>query len=401
MQLLKVKAMQRSDREETMIYMDHAATTPVHPAVLDKMLPCLQGSFGNPSSIYGLGRSARNALMQARRQTASLIGASHREIYFTSGGTEADNWAIIGAAESRAEKGKNLITSKIEHPAVLRTMAYLEKRGYDVTYLTPDSAGRIRPEDVEAAIRPDTILVSIMMANNEIGTIEPIAQIGRITREKGILLHTDAVQACGQIPVDVKALQVDLLSGSSHKMYGPKGAGFLYSQSSVLLPSWVHGGGQERGKRGGTENVAGIVGLGEAAQLAKETLEDKMKTLREKRAYFARQLCGRLDGVRLIGVQIQEDGAKRDDRLPGHLSFAFAGVSAETLLVMLDAAGICASAGSACSSGSLEPSHVLTAIGEAEAAGSVLRFTLGSENTVQEIDRVVEVLVQSVERLRE
>ena len=376
-----------------MIYLDNAATTKTAPEVVDAMLPYFSEYFGNPSSIYALGASSKKALNQARRTIAESLGAKAEEIYFTAGGSEADNWALKAAAESYGGAGGHIITTKIEHPAILNTCHYLEERGYTVTYLDVDGEGMVNPETVEQAIRSDTFLISIMMANNEIGTIEPIAEIGKIARAHDILFHTDAVQAFGQLPIDVDAMQIDLLSASGHKLNGPKGIGFLYIRSGVKLRSFVHGGGQERSRRAGTENVPGIVGLGAATERAMRILEGKTKKEITLRNYLIERLEKEVPYCHLNG--------HRTKRLPNNVNFSFRFVQGESILIMLDMKGICASSGSACSSGSLDPSHVLLAIGltPEEARGS-LRLTLSEDNTREEIDTTVEAVKAIVERLR-
>ncbi len=376
-----------------MIYLDNAATTKTAPEVVDAMLPYFSEYFGNPSSIYALGASSKKALNQARRTIAESLGAKAEEIYFTAGGSEADNWALKAAAESYGGAGGHIITTKIEHPAILNTCHYLEERGYTVTYLDVDGEGMVNPETVEQAIRSDTFLISIMMANNEIGTIEPIAEIGKIARAHDILFHTDAVQAFGQLPIDVDAMQIDLLSASGHKLNGPKGIGFLYIRSGVKLRSFVHGGGQERSRRAGTENVPGIVGLGAATERAMRILEGKTKKEITLRNYLIERLEKEVPYCHLNG--------HRTKRLPNNVNFSFRFVQGESVLIMLDMKGICASSGSACSSGSLDPSHVLLAIGltPEEARGS-LRLTLSEDNTREEIDTTVEAVKAIVERLR-
>ncbi len=376
-----------------MIYLDNAATTKTAPEVVDAMLPYFSEYFGNPSSIYALGASSKKALNQARRTIAESLGAKAEEIYFTAGGSEADNWALKAAAESYGGAGGHIITTKIEHPAILNTCHYLEERGYTVTYLDVDGEGLVSPRTVEQAIRPDTFLISVMMANNEIGTIEPIAEIGKIARAHDILFHTDAVQAFGQLPIDVDAMQIDLLSASGHKLNGPKGIGFLYIRSGVKLRSFVHGGGQERSRRAGTENVPGIVGLGAATERAMRILEGKTKKEITLRDYLIERLEKEVPYCHLNG--------HRTKRLPNNVNFSFRFVQGESVLIMLDMKGICASSGSACSSGSLDPSHVLLAIGltPEEARGS-LRLTLSEDNTREEIDTTVEAVKAIVERLR-
>lgn len=377
-----------------MIYLDNAATTKMAPEVLDAMLPYLQDNYGNPSTIYSLGAASKRAVTAAREAVAGLIGAKPEEIYFTAGGSEADNWALKAAAEAYEKKGKHIITTKIEHHAVLHTCEYLEKRGFEVTYLEVDRDGLVRPEDVRAAIRPDTILISVMFANNEIGTVEPIAEIGALAKEKGILFHTDAVQAFGQVPIDVDAMHIDMLSASAHKVNGPKGVGCLYIRTGVKIRSFVHGGAQERSRRAGTENVPGIVGFGAAAARAGRNLDEKAERERELRDYLIGRLETEVPYCRLNG--------HRTKRLPGNVNFSFFFIEGESMLIRLDMEGICASSGSACTSGSLDPSHVLLAIGlkHEEAHGS-LRLTLSEENTREEMDTVVEAVKKIVAGLRE
>ena len=377
-----------------MIYLDNAATTKTAPEVVEAMLPYFGEAYGNPSAIYSLGSAGKKAVNEARRSIAKLINAGQEEIYFTAGGTEADNWALKAVAESYGEKGRHIITTKIEHHAVLHTCGYLEKKGFEVTYLDVDQDGLVDLEELKAAIRPDTILISVMYANNEIGTIEPIGEIGAIARERGILFHTDAVQAFGQVPLDVEALKVDLLSASAHKVNGPKGVGMLYIRAGLKLRSFIHGGAQERNRRAGTENVPGIVGFGAAAARAMKLMEEKGRKERELREYLIRSIEKQIPYCRLNG--------HRERRLPGNVNFSFQFIEGESLLIMLDMKGICASSGSACTSGSLDPSHVLLAIGlkHEEAHGS-LRMTLSEDNTVEELDEVVEALKAIVGRLRE
>ena len=377
-----------------MIYLDNAATTKTAPEVLEAMLPYFKENYGNPSSIYKLGAASKRAVTEAREAVAGLIGAKLEEIYFTAGGSEADNWALKAAAEAYQDKGKHIITTKIEHHAILHTCEYLEKRGFEVTYLEVDGDGLVNLEDVRAAIRPDTILISVMFANNEIGTIEPIEEIGALAQEKGILFHTDAVQAFGQVPIDVNAMHIDMLSASAHKMNGPKGVGCLYIRTGVKIRSFVHGGAQERSRRAGTENVPGIVGFGAAAKRAGRIMEKKAERECELRDYLIHRLETEIPYCRLNG--------HRSKRLPGNVNFSFFFIEGESLLIRLDMADICASSGSACTSGSLDPSHVLLAIGlkHEEAHGS-LRLTLSEENTKEELDTVVEAVKKTVEGLRE
>lgn len=376
-----------------MIYLDNAATTKTAPEVLEAMLPYYTEYYGNPSSIYSLGTAGKKAVNRARDMIAESIGARLEEIYFTAGGTESDNWALKAAAEACAGKGRHIITTKIEHHAVLHTCQYLEKQGFQVTYLDVDEYGLVEPGQVEAAIRPDTVLISIMFANNEIGTIEPIGEIGAIAGKHGILFHTDAVQAYGQLPIHVDELHIDMLSASGHKLNGPKGVGFLYIRTGVKIRSLLHGGAQERNRRAGTENVPGIVGLGAAAERAQRILEEKTARELVLRDYLIKRLGEEIPYSRLNGHPVR--------RLPNNVNVSFRFVEGESILIMLDMKGICASSGSACTSGSLDPSHVLLAVGltHEEAHGS-LRFTLSEENTKEELDLVVEELKQIVERLR-
>ena len=376
-----------------MIYFDNAATTKLNPEVLDAMLPYLREEYGNPSAIYSLGSHAKRALANGRRQVAKLIGAQPEEIFFTSGGSESDNWAIFAATELESGKGRHVITSKIEHHAVLNACHALEKKGYEVTYLGVDEEGRVSPKELEKAIRPDTVLISIMFANNEVGAIEPIAEIGEIAKRHGILFHVDAVQAFGHIPIDVKAMKIDLLSASAHKLHGPKGVGLLYVRKELRMNPMIYGGTQERGRRAGTENVAGIVGFGKAAELAMEGMEQA----REKVAVLSKHMVERLE-TEIADVKVNGKGA---ERLPGHVSVCIPPVEGESVLIQLDMHGICASSGSACTIGSSEPSHVLLAMGRSleEAKGS-LRFTLCEENTMAEVDEVVDVLKEIVDSIR-
>lgn len=376
------------------IYMDHSATTCVDPSVLQKMLPFFSEKYGNPNSVHAWGREVRTAIDEARASVARLLNAEPREILFTGGGSEADNLAIKGVAESLSGKGRHVITSAIEHHAVLDTVKWLGKAGFDVTVLPVDSEGRVRVEDFRAAIRPDTILATVMYANNEVGTVQPIRELGEICREKGILFHTDAVQAAGHLPLDVRDLPVDLLTMAAHKMYGPKGVGALYVRKGVRIAPLVHGGGQEFGLRSGTENTAGIVGFGAAAELAARRIAngeiDKERRLRDR---LIDGVLSRIEDVLLTG--------HRTERLPFHASFCIRYIEGEAMLLRLDFAGIGASSGSACTSGSLEPSYVLLAMGldHATAHGS-LRLTLGKDTTEEDIDTILETLPPIVENLR-
>ena len=381
-------------RETRFVYMDHAATTFVKPEVIESMIPFLKEYFGNPSSLYSLGRESKEAIETAREKLAKALGAKPEEIYFTSGGTESDNWAIKGTAFSGRKKGKHIITTSIEHHAVLYPCEYLEGQGFDVTYLPVDSYGLVDPAEVEAALREDTILISVMYANNEIGTIEPIQEIGKVAKEHDILFHTDAVQAIGAVPLDMKQRHkdVDMLSLSSHKFYGPKGAGALFLREGTQIDNFMHGGGQERGKRAGTENVAGIVGMGKAIELATANIE----THNEKIIKMRDRL---LSGV--LAIPNNRLNGHPEKRLPGNLNFSFEYIEGESLLLMLDQMGICSSTGSACSSGSQEISHVLKAIGlPPEIAPGSLRLTLGDANSEEDIDYILDVLPEIVGKLR-
>ena len=375
------------------VYLDNAATTKTHPEVVEAMLPYFTEKYGNPSAIYDFASQSKSGVTTAREQIASLIGARTEDIYFTAGGSEADNWALKAAVEAYGNKGKHVITTAIEHHAILHTADYLEKQGCEVTYIPVDEYGMIRLSDLEAAIRPDTILISVMFANNEIGTVQPIKEIGAIAKKHGILFHTDAVQAYGHVPINVDEMNIDMLSASGHKFNGPKGIGFLYIRKGVKIRSFVHGGAQERKRRAGTENVPGIVGMGKAAQLAKDSMDERMKYEIGLRDYLIDEVMQKIPFTRLNG--------HRYDRLPNNVNFSFQFIEGESLLIMLDMAGICASSGSACTSGSLDPSHVLLAIGlPHEIAHGSLRLTLSEETTKEDIDYVVENLVQIVERLR-
>lgn len=380
--------------EKKFIYLDHAATTPVKPEVLKTMLPYFTQNYGNASSIYTLGRESKKAIEEARDKVAAVIGAQGREIFFTGSGTEADNWAIKGIAYANRQKGNHIITTAIEHHAVLHACQYLESDGFKVTYLPVDENGFVSPQQVLEAITPETILITIMFANNEIGTIQPIAEIGKIAKEKGIYFHTDAVQAVGNIPINVQDLNIDLLSLSGHKFNGPKGVGALYIRKGTKIVSFLHGGAQERGRRASTENVAGIVGLGKAIEIAGANLEQHRAKLIELRERTIREITSRIPFVKLNG--------DRHQRLPGNVNFSFEFIEGESLLLMLDMKGIAASSGSACTSGSLDPSHVLLAIGlPHEIAHGSLRITFGDENTHEDVDYLMEVLPPIVERLRE
>lgn len=376
-----------------MIYLDNAATTKVADSVVDAMLPYFKEYYGNASSIYQLGAKSKEALDESREYIAGTLGAKTNEIYFTAGGSESDNWAIKATADAYAQKGKHIITSAIEHHAVLHTCEYLEKHGYEVTYLDVDADGVVSPEAVEKAIRPDTILISIMTANNEIGTIEPIAQIGAVAKKHGILFHTDAVQAFAHIPMNVDEMNIDLLSASGHKFNGPKGVGFLYIRSGIKIGPFVHGGAQERGRRAGTTNVPGVVGMAEAARLAQEEMDKRIEKETAVRDYFIEQIEKRVPYAKLNG--------HRTNRLPNNVNFCFRFIEGESLLILLDQKGICGSSGSACTSGSLDPSHVLLAIGlPHEIAHGSLRLTLSEATTKDDAEFVVSELEKIVERLR-
>ncbi len=379
---------------DKLIYLDNAATTKTAPEVVEAMLLYFSENYGNPSSVYSFASKNKDAVTEQREIIARALGAKTNEIYFTAGGTESDNWALKATAEAYASKGKHIITTKIEHHAILHTGEYLEGRGFEVTYLDVDENGLVRPEEVEAAIRPDTILISVMFANNEIGTIEPIKEIGRIAHEHGVLFHTDAVQAFGQVPIDVDELGIDMLSASGHKLNGPKGIGFLYIRKGVKIRSFIHGGAQERKRRAGTENVPGIIGLGKAVERAVATMAERSAKEIELRDYLIGRVLEEIPYCRLNGDPV--------DRLPNNANFSFEFIEGESLLIMLDMKGICASSGSACTSGSLDPSHVLLAIGlPHEIAHGSLRLTLGEETTREDIDYVVDSLKEIVARLRE
>ena len=375
------------------IYLDHAATTPTHPEVVKAMLPYFTDAFGNPSSIYSYGLEAKGAIEEARTKVAELIGARSEEIIFTSGGTEADNFALKGVAYANEHKGNHIITTPIEHHAVMEACKFLERRGFRITYLSVDEYGLVDPQDVKKAITDKTILISVMHASNEIGTIEPISEIGKIAKEAGVYFHTDAVQAVGHIPVNVDELKVDLLSISAHKLYGPKGAGALYIRKGTRSVSLIHGGEQEKRRRAGTENVPAIVGLGKAVELAGQTMNREVERLSYLRDKLIEGLVERIDNIRLNGHPRK--------RLPNNVNVSVDFVEGESMLLNLDLEGICASTGSACSSSSLEPSHVLLALGlPAEQAHGSLRFTFGRENTEEDMERVLEVLPGIVAGLR-
>ena len=376
-----------------MIYLDNAATTRTAPEVVEAMLPYFTEYYGNAGSIYGLAGESRKALLRARETIAGTLGAEANEIYFTAGGSESDNWALKAVFEAWQDKGRHIITSRIEHHAVLHTCEYLEKMGARVTYLDVDSEGLVDPGQLERAIRPDTILLSVMAANNEVGTIQPVKEIGEIAAAHGILFHTDAVQAYGHLPLAVQEYHIDLLSASAHKFNGPKGAGFLYVGKKAGIRSFIHGGQQERGRRAGTENVPGIVGMAAAARRAHEHMEERAQKERMLRDYLIGRIETEIPDVALNG--------HRTRRLPNNVNFSFADMEGETMLIMLDMAQICASAGSACTSGAVGPSHVLLAMGlSKERARGSLRLTLSEENTREELDTVVEELARIVARVR-
>ena len=378
---------------EKLIYLDNAATTALKPEVLKEMLPFLEDNYSNPSSVYQFAQKARKAVEDSRSTIANILGAKDKEIYFTAGGSESDNWIIKGVAEALQDKGKHIITSKIEHHAVLHTCEFLERHGYEVTYLDVDEDGLISLDELEKAIRPDTILISVMFANNEIGTIQPIEKIAQIAKKHKIILHTDAVQACGNVFIDVQKMGIDMLSLSGHKIYGPKGIGALYVKNGIDFQKFIDGGHQEKNRRAGTENVAGIAGLGKACELAKKNLPEHIKYLSELRDYFISEVEKRISNVKLNG--------ERTNRLPGNTNFSFQNIEGEALLLNLDQYGICASSGSACTTGSNKPSHVLVAIGlPQEVAYSSLRITFGEDNTKEEVDYLLEKLEEIVRRLR-
>ena len=377
-----------------MIYLDNAATTRTAPEVVEAMLPYFTEFYGNASTVYEFGGKSKEAIAKARETIANAIGAKDNEIYFTAGGSESDNWALKATAEAYKSKGKHIITSKIEHHAILHTCQWLEQQGYEVTYLDVDENGLVKLDELKKAIRPDTILISIMFANNEIGTIEPIAEIGKIAKEHDILFHTDAVQAFGQVPINVDEMNIDMLSTSGHKLNGPKGIGFLYIRKGVKIRSFVHGGAQERKRRAGTENVPGIVGFGKAVELAVSTMKERTDKEIELRDYLIDRVLKEVPFTRVNG--------DRKNRLPNNINFCFQFIEGESLLIMLDMKGICGSSGSACTSGSLDPSHVLLAIGlPHEIAHGSLRLTLGADTTKEDIDYTIDAIKEIVAQLRE
>lgn len=380
---------------EKKVYLDHSATTYIKPEVFDEMLPYLNTYYGNPSSIYAMSRVTEQAIDHARERVAKALNAAKDEIYFTGGGSEADNWALKGVAFAHKNQGNHIITTKIEHHAILHACEFLEKNGFQVTYLPVDSQGFINLDELKQAITDKTILVSVMFANNEIGTIEPIAEIGKICRERKVLFHTDAVQVAGHVPIDVKAMNIDLLSLAAHKFYGPKGVGVLYIRRGVKIESLIHGGGQERGKRAGTENIAGIVGLGKALELSVSNMEEENRHLTFLRDKLINGLTQKIPYARL-------NGPTGDNRMSSNVNVCFEFIEGESMLLLLDSRGIAASSGSACTSGSLDPSHVLLAIGlPHEIAHGSLRLTLGSATTEEDIDYVLQVLPPIVQRLRD
>lgn len=375
------------------IYLDNAATTKTAPEVVEAMLPYFTEFYGNASTIYELGGNSKKAMNEARETIAHILGAQENEIYFTAGGSESDNWALKATAEAYRAKGNHIITSRIEHHAILHTCEYLEKNGFEVTYVDVDENGKIKLDQLKKAIRPTTILISVMFANNEIGTIQPIKEIGEIAHEHGILFHTDAVQAFGQLPINVDECHIDMLSASGHKLNGPKGIGFLYIRKGVKIRSFIHGGAQERKRRAGTENIPGIVGLGVAAKHAADSMPERTAKEIELRDHLIDRVLKEIPYTRLNG--------DRNDRLPNNANFSFQFIEGESMLIMLDMEGICGSSGSACTSGSLDPSHVLLAIGlPHEIAHGSLRLTLSEETTLEDIDFTVDTIKKIVERLR-
>lgn len=381
------------EEKKQLIYLDNAATTQMHSQVLEAMLPYMRELYGNPAAIYSLAGESARAVAKAREQVASLIHARREEIYFTSGGSESDNWALKAVAEALGHKGKHIITTKIEHHAILHTCAYLERKGFAITYVDVDETGMVCVDKLEAAIRPDTILISVMAANNEVGTIQPLKEIGQIAKAHKILFHTDAVQAFGHIPLDVEELQIDLLSASAHKLHGPKGTGLLYIRRNVKLPAFIHGGAQERHLRAGTLNVPAIVGFGKAAQLAEAGLTETMGKVSALRDYLIDRVLKEIPYSIVTG--------SRGGRLPGNASFCFSLVEGESLLILLNQQGVCGSGGSACTTGEDAPSHVLTAMGVSkEWAKGALRLTLSAQTTREELDRAVEILKKTIEKLR-
>ena len=378
------------------VYMDYSATTPVKKEVLDAMIPYFTEHYGNPSSLYTIGLEAKNAISEARQRLASLIGADEKEIFFTACGTESDNWALFGVSDAKKKKGNHIITTKIEHHAILHSCQFLEKHGFDVTYLDVDENGLVDPEDLKAAITDQTVMVSIMMVNNEVGTVEPVKELVRVTKEKNkdIIFHTDAVQGLGNVPIDVKDLGVDLMSMSAHKIYGPKGTGALFIKKGVRLSNYIHGGAQENKHRAGTENLAGIVGFGKAAQLAQENFDEHVKHCSSLRDYFVQQVLERIPDTQVNGTM--------EKRHPGNANITFKFIEGESILLLLDSKGVYVSTGSACSSASLTPSHVLTALGvPVEMIHGTVRFSIGDFTTKEDLDYVLDELTKIVARLRE
>ena len=378
------------------VYMDYSATTPVKKEVLDAMIPYFTEHYGNPSSLYTIGLEAKNAISEARQRLASLIGADEKEIFFTACGTESDNWALFGVSDAKKKKGNHIITTKIEHHAILHSCQFLEKHGFDVTYLDVDENGLVDPEDLKAAITDQTVMVSIMMVNNEVGTVEPIKELVRVTKEKNkdIIFHTDAVQGLGNVPIDVKDLGVDLMSMSAHKIYGPKGTGALFIKKGVRLSNYIHGGAQENKHRAGTENLAGIVGFGKAAQLAQENFDEHVKHCSSLRDYFVQQVLERIPDTQVNGTM--------EKRHPGNANITFKFIEGESILLLLDSKGVYVSTGSACSSASLTPSPVLTALGvPVEMIHGTVRFSIGDFTTKEDLDYVLDELTKIVARLRE
>lgn len=381
--------------EKRQVYLDYSATTPTRQEVVDEMIPYFTEKFGNASSIYNVGATAKDALEHARGQVASLINAEPREVIFTSGGTESDNWALIAMARKLKNKGRHIITSAIEHHAILHTCQYLAlKEGFEITYVGVDSDGLVDPKEVEAAIRPDTILISIMYVNNEVGSVQPIKEIGAVAKAHGVLFHTDAVQAAGNVPIDVKDMNIDMLSLSSHKIYGPKGIGALFVRTGVILPTYIHGGAQENKKRAGTENIPAIVGFGKAAEIAKRDFDSHVAHISSLRDHFVKRVLEEVPGTYYNG--------SKEHRHPGNANITFEYVEGEAILLYLDFAGISASSGSACSSRSLQPSHVLTALGiPVELIHGSIRFTFGDPTTMEDVDYTVDQIKRIIARLRE
>lgn len=376
------------------VYLDYSATTPVKDEVLQEMIPYFTEKFGNPSSLYDKGLEAKVAVTHAREQVAALIGAQPREVFFTAGGTESDNWVVFGAADKLKEKGNHIITTKVEHHAMLHSCQFLEKHGYEVTYLDIDKDGRVSPQALEDAITDRTILISIMMVNNEIGTVQPIKELAAVAKKHNILFHTDAVQALGNVPIDVKELGIDLMSLSSHKIYGPKGSGALYIRRGVQISNYLHGGAQESKRRAGTENLTGIVGFGKAAELAKEHFEEHVAHCSSLRNHLVERVLAEIPNTFVNGTM--------EHRHPGNANITFEYIEGEAILLLLNQAGISVSTGSACSSASLEPSHVLSALGvPVEMIHGTVRFTIGDMTTLEDVDYTVDTLKQVVGRLRE